>query len=150
MLCPPESVEMTIGDRLRSLSHVLCDFESKYGERLFSEAGEGVRERLCRLAVLLAERMRGDWASLPGRVVGFGVFNLSDMVKMSRRVFREGADGVCAYLCEPADGEASYIIVAPCCCFKPLEGADADVVAASLVSPNVRRLFSCSPIIMLR
>lgn len=150
MLCPTDS-DICVGELLRRLAPTLSDFERKYGDRLREAAGEGARDRLCRLAGLLKERMEGDWALSAARVVGFGVFCLADLVKMSRRVFRNGADGVCAYLCEPAESEASYVILAPCGRFVPLAGDEGlTVVAASQISRSVRRLFDDSTVVMLR
>lgn len=149
-MCPTDS-DICIGELLRRLAPTLSDFERKYGERLRESAGEGARDRLCRLAGLLKERMEGDWTLSTARVVGFGVYNLADLVKMSRGVLRAGADGVCAYLCEPADSEASYVILAPCCRFVPLAGDEGlTVAAASQVNRSVRRLFDDSTVVMLR
>lgn len=142
---------MCVGELLRRLSPTLSDFERKYGDSLREAAGEGARDRICRLAGLLAERMAGDWACSTARTVGFGVFSLDDLVKMSRKVLQDGADGVCAYLCEFAESEASYLILTPCCRFVPLEGDEGlTVVAASQISRSVRRLFDDSTVVMLR
>lgn len=149
-MCPTER-DICVGELLRRLAPTLSDFERKYGDRLREAAGEGARDRLCRLASLLRERMEGDWALSTARVVGFGVYNLADLIKMSRGVSRTGADGVCAYLCEPVDSEASYVILAPCCRFAPLAGDEGlTVVAASQISRSVRRLFDDSTVVMLR
>ena len=150
MLCPTDS-DICVGELLRRLSPMLSEFERKYGDRLREAAGEGAGARLCRLAGLLKARMDGDWGLSTARIVGFGVFSLTDLVKMSRRVFRDGADGVSTYLCEPAESEASYVILAPCCHFVPLEGDEGlTVVAASQISRSVRRLFDDSTVVMLR
>ncbi len=149
-MCPTER-DICVGELLRRLAPTLSDFERRYGDRLREAAGEGARDRLCRLASLLRERMEGDWALSTARVVGFGVYNLADLIKMSRGVSRTGADGVCAYLCEPVDSEASYVILAPCCRFVPLAGDEGlTVVAASQISRSVRRLFDDSTVVMLR